>query len=577
MKRIHMIFIIFFAVLLSVLFHWGGKTVYASLTKSASVIAPIVVCIYFIFAKRSRKRVMVGESNYIWRCLRKRPVMYLTVCGMTICFVYLLITVFVYSETGATNDEATYIFHAKTFAAWRLTNPVPPIREFFYSYYILTDPAYIAKSFPGYPALLMWGFVIGFPQLIPPLILLASIFATYWALRPVLGRPVSVLAALVVGTTIQGIVEGTHYYSSAAVFLFSPLLFGCVIRYGKNFSWKWAAAAGFFLAANFLARPFDAVGLGLAAVLYILTQMCIRKTWAVKSNLAGICVFMFLGPFLMMGYNKTTVGSFLTGPYTVFFQNYCPESYWIHAPENKQDKPFDTPVAHHHRQYISTSEGYNNYNTHSALAQWFQYRLPLLFFSMAPWGAILAGIPWVFSGRLRKQSLKALVFWPLSHAVYVLYAVGYQLVYSSGITFAVIGLGFFGLTRLRALMRISSGRRQSILLNPALIVGFCFFLVLPAFYVFKVEKFHGYYKQFYQARDALPEGPKIIFARYGADTWMYLELVQNDPVLEQAETIMANDLGARNIELMKCFPEREYYLYDEPSGKLQRIYVQDYM
>ena len=93
----------------------------------------------------------------------------------------------------------------------------------------------------------------------------------------------------------------------------------------------------------------------------------------------------------------------------------------------------------------------------------------------------------MFSRRLRKQSLKALVFWPLSHAVYVLYAVGYQLVYSSGITFAVIGLGFFGLTRLRALMRISSGRRQSILLNPALIVGFCFFLVLQAFYVFKVE------------------------------------------------------------------------------------------
>ena len=113
--------------------------------------------------------------------------------------------------------------------------------------------------------------------------------------------------------------------------------------------------------------------------------------------------------------------------------------------------------------------------------------------------------------------------------------------------------------------------------NPALIIGFCFLLVLPANFVFRIEKFHGYYKQFYQARDALPKGPKIIFARYGVDTWMYLELVQNDPVLEQAETIMANDLGARNIELMKCFPEREYYLYDEPSGKLQRIYVQDYM
>ena len=89
MKRIHIIFIIFFAILLSVLFHWEGKTVYASLTKSASVIAPIIVCIYFLFAKRSKKRVMVMES-YIWRCLRKRPVMYLMVCGMTICFVYLL-------------------------------------------------------------------------------------------------------------------------------------------------------------------------------------------------------------------------------------------------------------------------------------------------------------------------------------------------------------------------------------------------------------------------------------------------------------------------------------------------------
>ena len=79
---------------------------------------------------------MVEESNYIWRCLRKRPVTCLTVCGMTICVVYLLITVFVYSETGTTNDEATYIFHAKTFAAWRLTNPIPhtipyPLAHFF--------------------------------------------------------------------------------------------------------------------------------------------------------------------------------------------------------------------------------------------------------------------------------------------------------------------------------------------------------------------------------------------------------------------------------------------------------------
>lgn len=578
MKRVGVAHTILLILLPLVWWQWGLPTrgTYWWGIKILAVAVPSAAVGYFLFILRKPQRQKSERSrqiSHIWRSLTRHPILWLLGVGGVTCLLYMLGALWLYSETGVSNDEATNLFHAKTFALGRLTNPTPPLPEFFHSFYILTKPVYIANSFPGYPAILMWGFLAGFPRVIPPLILLGSILATYWALLPIIGRPRSVLAALMFGTTIQAALEGTHYYSSAAIILFSPLLFGCVIRYTKSFDWKWAVASGAALAASFLARPPDAAGMGVVAALSIFIQMGYRRILPFKPALIGLCVFALLGTGLLLAYNRATVGTFWQGPYSVFFQNYCPESFWIHSPENVQDAPFTTPVAHHHRQYLKTSKGYNEYNTHTMLSQWLSWRIPLILFSLVPWTIILAGVPWVFTGRLLGRPAMALVLWPLGHAFYIFYAVGYQIVYSTAVTFALIGLGWFGLRRLDALARLAPDRRWYGLRKIVMIIGTLSLLIYPGRFMFKIEKYHNHYKQFQQARDALPEGPKLIFARYGPESWVYLELVQNEPILEQAETIIANDLGARNAELMARFPEREYYLYDEPTHKMHKFSI----
>jgi hypothetical protein len=60
----------------------------------------------------------------------------------------------------------------------------------------------------------------------------------------------------------------------------------------------------------------------------------------------------------------------------------------------------------------------------------------------------------------------------------------------------------------------------------------------------------------------------IVFVRYGPYHKVYQSLIVNQPSLEGAPIWIVNDLGGRNVDLLKLAPDRVPYLYDEQREKL---------
>src|SRR5205814_1319872 len=55
------------------------------------------------------------------------------------------------------HDEFSYVLMSNTFSAGHVSNPAPPLSEFFDTFHVLVNPIYVSKYFPVQGALLAIG------------------------------------------------------------------------------------------------------------------------------------------------------------------------------------------------------------------------------------------------------------------------------------------------------------------------------------------------------------------------------------------------------------------------------------
>lgn len=177
-------------------------------------------------------------------------------------------------------DEVAYYLQGRVLATGHLTAPAPPVPEGFLVYLLETNPAgWYAVTPPGWPALLAFGFFLGVPSLVNPLLSGVSVLLAYLFLRRVYEERFARIGALLLAVSPWMLFLGMSYMNHVAVLTCGLLAAYAGSRFTRDGSLWWASIAG--AAAGFagLIRPLD--GLIIAAGIGIWATVALLPKWKI--------------------------------------------------------------------------------------------------------------------------------------------------------------------------------------------------------------------------------------------------------------------------------------------------------
>jgi hypothetical protein len=246
------------------------------------------------------------------------------------------------------HDEFSYLLMSDTLAAGRITNPSPPLPEFFETFHVLIRPVYVSKYFPAQGFFLALGQKLaGHPAVGVWLSSALGCAAMCWMLQKWVEPTWAVYGGFVMAVQL-GIYSywSQTYWGGMAAALGGALFFGAVRRLWNEFSWKasiWLALGLVILA---MSRPLE----GLLAVIPVSLVFIFRafreKFWAAapfwRSLLVPAGIVLLLGGIAIADYNRAITGSFLKPPYTLHEEQYQESPPFIFMPM-RQHLVYDNP------------------------------------------------------------------------------------------------------------------------------------------------------------------------------------------------------------------------------------------
>jgi 4-amino-4-deoxy-L-arabinose transferase-like glycosyltransferase len=202
-----------------------------------------------------------------------------------------------------TNDGVSYRFQAQVFADGDVVREVAPHQDAFLARQVLPGPRAASKYPPGHAWVLTPGTWVGWPRLMPFLLLglsTALVFALarrLGARDPTLAAWVFGLSPMVVGVESLWLSHGTSL-PMGLVFAWAWL---CACDRGRR-AFAWALLAGLAIGLTFAARPITALALAVPTALVTL-----RHTSA-KLIVAAFVGFLPVG-LAFLWINQVTTGS----------------------------------------------------------------------------------------------------------------------------------------------------------------------------------------------------------------------------------------------------------------------------
>jgi hypothetical protein len=232
--------------------------------------------------------------------------------------------------TPNVSDDFSYLLIADTLRHFRLANPVHPLHQFFETFFVLQQPSY-ASIFPlGQGLLLAIGWtVFGHPWAGVALSIGALCALCYWMLRawtsPGWALVGGLLAVIEFGPLNQWM---NSYWGGAVSACAGCLVFGSLPRWRDSGRPRYAVLLGAGLALQLLTRPYEAIFLVLAVLLFFPPNL-------LRSTLTSALVLVpALG--LMLLQNKQTTGSWTVLPYQL-------SQYQYGVPTTFTVQPLPTP------------------------------------------------------------------------------------------------------------------------------------------------------------------------------------------------------------------------------------------
>lgn len=466
------------------------------------------------------------------------------------------------------HDEFAYLLQARMLASGHLTMPSPPLPEFFEAPHVLLVPRYAAKYFPGHAALLAPFVAAGVPWLFGPLLLGLTCALLYLAARLCALPRWASLAAPCALAGASPVVDAFPSYlaQSTSVFLCTAAL-AAAAALGRRPSPARAAALGVCAGWECLNRPFSGLALAAAGAGLLLALGAGRKPRLAVAFALPLAAAAGLG----LGVCRATTGSWTRSPWGLYAAQYMP----FDGPglgEPQAPPPLRTLPPHVRalaRQWELSRRSY----TASRLPAEIVRRagvtaslVPTVALLAAP--LALAGLTQAlafalgflvldFAAMLGFHFVHGLYLFELAPALLLLAAAGASRL--AGLSrgearppgagaLRIVALGVAALALLLGAVRETRERIES--LGPAATRPYD--RLRPAFA--EVERARG-----------------LVFLRYPPGWDPRVDLTYNEPDLGRARAVRALDLGARDAELMRAFPDRPAFLLDLGSGRLGRL------
>ncbi len=459
-------------------------------------------------------------------------------------------------------DDFGYLLLGDTLAHFRLANPAHPLHSFFEAVFILQEPKY-ASIFPlGQGLFLALGQTL-FRNAWAGVLISCGGFcaACYWMLRgwvsPIWALVGGLLAAIEFGPLSSWV---NSYWGGFVSAIAGCLVFGALPRVKQSARIVNGVLLGAGLGLQILTRPFEALFLAVAAVVYTLWPP--RASWKVLAAAAGITAGA-LG--LTAAHNHAVTGSWSTMPY-------MESRYQYGVPATLTIQPNAIP----HR--TMTAEQELDYRAQAAVhgpstdslaeyANRLAYRVRYLrFFFLPPlYFALLPFLPSLQQWRYAWLAGTALLF-ALGTNLYPYFYPHYI----AALTCVFVLVSVKGLEKMRG------APRNYVALSCA--AGFIFWFGIYASGDKDLLALNDFQSWNYlnrgdpQGRESVSRalarqpGQQLVFVRYSPGH-KFEEWIHNEADIDHARTVWANDSGVEeNEKLIRYYPQRKVWLL-EPDAR----------
>ncbi len=433
-------------------------------------------------------------------------------------------------------DEVDYLYMAKTFSHGRISNEAHPLHNALSPLYVVTHQGRVFSIFPpGWPLLLTSGVLAGVPCMINPIVSALTVpvlFAIGYLIR---GKQTAWIAVLLLALSPFFLMNGGSYFSHPSCYLLILLCTLGVVLGVKQEKVYWAFFTGFFASFAFVTRELTSACLLAIPVGYYFFQSTNRLR-----TLAGI-----IAGFLPLSIAYLIYNASLTGEW---FQ---PARYLLGSESYGFGERVIRVFDYVEHQYFGPSDAFSHLlNNLGRLFTWTFPGLPLL---------SVYGI-WKF----RHHS------WTLVFGIStILLLVGYFFYAAEGGNqygprFYFESLGFLCLLGADAANDFFSNHR--IRTNMKVII--CSSLIVLSLLVFAIHAKNNY-ETIYQRRTLERMAERrdlenaLVFVGAKSGDMIQGDLIRNPPNWKNASILYAWDLGPRNLQIRKHFPNREAYIFKQ--------------
>ena len=457
-------------------------------------------------------------------------------------------------------DEVGYLFQAENFSIGRLSSPAPPenLQKFFDTFHVVIYQGKIFGKYPfGHCLLLMLGILVGELSLIPSLIAGLNVMLNYLLAKEVYDQNVAIYSSLLcllspffLGYSSTLLVQGTSLLFISLFFLFFVKF---VKKPGKIL---YPLLSGLFLGMEFNTSPKTAIAISLPFVLYSLYLLMKEKRRYVKGFVLVILSFgLMLAAFL--SYNRLLTGDPLVMPYLL----YCPHDRPGFGPEmGGVEKEWGPPAGHTLMRGIRAVP----INIVS-MNQWlgWGYPISLVFMGLLFLKGRKNAWDWISLGLAGSVITVIITYWGMPYIVRTLGTIYYFE--------ALLPLTLLAGRGINGFMKEGFPLRQRFLIFFLLLslVACLYSLKDSLGYVYRRTRDYDQLKQqicLQKIHHGLIFVPTEPYNPKGVPLLTY----PNHPSFDH-DIVYALDLGnKKNRELMNAYGGRDFYLWENDSGRLRR-------
>lgn len=214
-------------------------------------------------------------------------------------------------------DEVAYLFQAKSIAEGTIIAPAPEHPEFFrIPFVIIQDGLWFGKYPLGYPAVLALGVLAGKAWIVNAIAAALCVGLVGLIGRRAYGGWTGALAGALLVTSPFFLLQSSSLMPHVTGLLWALLALGLFLLVRRDRSLFAAAGLGAVMGVLFISRPLTAVGIGLPLVLILGWDLLKDRRW--RPVLGSAAAFLpFLGIYLL--YNHLTTGDPLRSAYELWW------------------------------------------------------------------------------------------------------------------------------------------------------------------------------------------------------------------------------------------------------------------